>query len=215
MIRKEKLKKIVLDNKHYDIDIYRLIESGALDSIISNLKNNTIIENNYDKENINYNQHIIMLLHNFVHFFKSNFKDLCPFFEFILENIFRDNADIFINYLSENKSVNNEKNFKYYELWNYKLSIVNFIKNTHFSSVKKLFDDNNISIKEINKYSDKEVKNIFDILKNVISSSTIDIALPFDNVYKYIDNPNITEEIKERILIRFNELFEELITNNL
>lgn len=215
MIRKEKLKKIVLDNKHYDIDIYRLIESGALDFIISNLKNNTIIENNYDKENINYNQHIIMLLHNFVHFFKSNFKDLCPFFEFILENIFRDNADIFINYLNEDKSVNNEKNFKYYELWNYKLSIVNFIKNTHFSSVKKLFDDNNISVKEINKYSDEEVKNIFDLLKNVISSSTIDIALPFDNVYKYIDNPNITEEIKERILIRFNELFEELITNNL
>lgn len=209
MERKELLKKIVLDNSRYDIEIYRIIDSGVLDLIIPKLKENQII---YNKENrsVDFNEHIIMLLNNFVHFLKSNFKEICPFFEYILKRLIKENISLFLNYLSEDKYVNCSENFDYYELWNYKLSISNFIKNTYFSSVKKLFDDNNISVKEINKYSNREIKNIFDLLKSIANHSTIDIALPFDNVYKYINNSNISESIRANIFVKFDELFNEL-----
>lgn len=209
MERKDILKKIVLDNGRYDVEIYRIIDSGVLDSIIPKFKENKII---YNEENIvvDYNEHIVMLLNNFVHFFKSNFKCLCPYFEYVLNCLIRENSNLFLNYLNENKYVNCSENFDYYELWNYKLSISNFIKNTYFNSVKNLFDDNNISVKEINKYSNREIKNIFDLLKSIANHSTIDIALPFDNVYKYINNSNISESIRANIFVKFDELFNEL-----
>lgn len=213
MSRKERLKKIVLNNRCYDIEIYRIIDSGILDSIIPKLRKKPII---YYEENkfVDFDEHIVMLLHNFIHFFKSNFRDLCPYFDYVFKCLLRENSNLFLNYLNEGKFVNSSDNFNFYALWNCKLSIANFVKNTYFSSVKKLFDDNNISIKEINKYSDEEIKNIFDILKGIVNSSTIDVALPFDNVYVYAKSFNISENVRTNIFMKFDELFSELFNSS-
>ncbi len=88
-----------------------------------------------------------MLLNNFVHFFKINFKNLCPIFCYVLQNIVRRNENFFLKYLMNVKSVSAENNFHYYELWSYKLSVANFIKNTCFISVSKFFKNNKLAIK--------------------------------------------------------------------
>lgn len=75
MKRIKKLKKIILTNNFYDIEIYRLLDSRVFDSIIGS----KVLK----KHKLKYhelNEHLVKLLNNFVHFFKSNFKNLSPFF---------------------------------------------------------------------------------------------------------------------------------------
>lgn len=114
----------------------------------------------------------------------------------------------------ENKSVSEEDNFYYYEVWNYKLSIANFIKNTCFDSISKFFKDNNLAIKNIDDYNEKEIYKIFTLLKNITNSIEVDIALPFDNISIYLENSNISEELKKIFYLEFDNLFAELIKSN-
>lgn len=211
MSKKEILKKMVLDNSRYDVEIYRIIDSGVLDSLIPKLKEKQII---YNKENrsIDFNEHKIMLLNNFVHFFKSNFKELCPYFEYVFERLIKENQNLFFNYLNEDKYVNCSENFDYYMLWNYKLSIANFVKNTYFSSVKELFKKNNLPIKEINKYTNKEIKDIFYLLISIKNNNIdLELSILFDDVSYIFDNTNITTELKTDLLIKIDNLLRDTI----
>lgn len=211
MKRKAILKKIVLNNSRYDTDIYRIISSGILDTIIPKLNEKPII---YNEENkiIDFNEHIIMLLNNFIHFFKLKFKELCPFFEYVLKRLIKENLDLFLNYLNEDKYVNCSENFSYYELWNKKLCIANFIKNTYFNSVEELFKKNNLTIKEIDKYTNKEIKDIFNILISIKNSNTdLELSILFDDVSYIFENTNISTELKTTLLIEINNLLKETI----
>lgn len=211
MSKKEILKKIVLDNSRYDVEIYRLMDSDILDTIIPKLKEEQKIYNEENKS-IDSNEHLIMLLNNFFHFFKSNFKELCPFFDYVIKILIKENLELFLNYLNEDKYVNCSENFFYYKLWNYKLCIANFIKNTCFKSVEDLFKRNKLPIKKVEEYSTKEIENIFNLLISIKNNNIdLELGILFDDVSYVFEDSNITTELKADLLIKIDNLLKDTI----
>jgi hypothetical protein len=169
MNRKDELNQIILKNDYYDMSIYKVINSGVLDEIIKKINNEDVPCDVNPNEITSSNEQFLGLLNRFVIFFKKNFCGLSEYTDESIKELIQSNINEFSNYLLSKHYLGDNKYIRFFEESLNRLAISNFVKNTEYSyELKKLFKDENIKIKNIDKYTFNEVMKISDLLSDLV-----------------------------------------------
>jgi len=218
--RKEKMKEIVLSEKHFssDIYIYRMLEYENLDYLIRKLDNQKVkcYKPFFKKEYLESEEYFVYLLSCFISFFENYFPFLSRSKSFILSSIFENQKNCL--FLLTKKSWFDSDNKEYF-LYEMKKSI---ILNT-FKTLKISYNDSKIIIKYFKKYNINfdtfnidnpvHINNLFNAIINItkFNYNHPEIFYLFKNPYIINEPLHNKEEYQRNNLLSLKTIIEYFI----
>lgn len=166
-IKKNKLikqtKKINIGNS---LLIFKIIESGILDSSIKKIGGVPIYSNNkpvLKKDYVDSYNHYVYVLDNFIHYFYDNFNYNIDSEYEIIAACLKNNSDILLC----NKYVFDNDNIKYYRREYDKIIVSNFYYNicTFKEELNEYFEDFSVKVDKLNIDDANDIEKLLNILK--------------------------------------------------
>jgi len=194
-MEKEKLKEILLSKGNYDAEIYRLLVTPELDNILTKIDDSKVVSNVNPNEIISAEEQVVMLLNRYFNFFKEKYYHLNPIYAYIIQNLINQNEDLFYNYLSVKYYLGDGNYRRFFEDSLNRLSISNFVKNAKYiPELNNFFKSKRIKVKDIEKYTFKEVLKI----SKLLSGFTLAIKNQFFTLYLFLDLKKIFDNSKNK-----------------
>lgn len=213
-MKKQLIKEIVLSKCCYDANIYHLLQSGVLDSIIDNLDNKGVPCNVNPKNIVSSEEQFVSLLNRFFSYFKQTYHNIEPHYNFVFRELILGNINLFSTYLTSKHYLGDNRYIRFFEENLIKLSIANFIKNCScFDILKQFMHENNIKTKTIENYSYKELQKIAKILSDMTLCHQNNFHLPllFTNLESIIHKDDISNNYREQIIKDLSIKYEIII----
>lgn len=230
-IRKMQLNETLFKNKlrltHIHL-INNLINENKIDNLIYRITNPKalIYSCNGNKEYFDANEQFLVLLNNFISYFRTNFYFINTEFDYIIESLLKNSNPTFTKFLLSKNYIGNNDFINYYDYNLKRLITHNFYKNLkllskHSEFIKSFFKDKklNININLIN--TTNGLERLFIYLKKlcVANVKNINLILLFDDINVYINDmkvkrPNVIEETIYYDVIKYYIREWEIIINN-
>ena len=218
--RKEKLKEIVLEAKHFDSEmyIYRMIDYGYINHLIKKLDDTkiTCYKPVYGTKSLSSEEYFIYLLTAFMGYFRRNFPYVCHSEKAIWMLIFENHENG--QFLLTKKDYHNNENLSYF-LYEMKKTIVSnpleVLKYSYKDSniIKEYFNRFNIDFDKFSIDNQKDVDKLFNAIVELAkyNSDHPEIAFLFRNPYIINEPLGDREEYLKVNLIALKVLIETLI----
>lgn len=206
---KENLKFILLhSNNHYDLTIYRIVESGCLDFFLTEI-DNVPVTDFATKTTISANEQIIKLLDRLIIILKKEFIGNLPIQqEVIIKTIITSNQQKVKQYLKLKYCLNHSDYSNVINKQIYEIIVSNFCKNSQYvPALKELFRENNINL---DKLDAKTLNKVRHILKEIVecNKNEVHTMYLFSDI-SYIINNEI--DFKQNIDYIQNKIIENYV----
>lgn len=200
--KKQQLEKIILESRYpYSLLVYKLIHQNCFKKTINKIDNIGVPCNVNPKEIVPADEQFIRLLDRFIEFFDNTFyflhNDSYLYIKRIIETNYKELEKFLLSkhYLGDNDYID------FFDDSIYRIIITNFVKNISFvPNLKKLFINEEIPIKKINRYTLEEVRKIKDLLSDIVlanTKNTFNSILLFEDINGSISK--ILKQMKKKI----------------
>lgn len=189
--KQQRLEKIILESDYpYSILTYKLINQGYFKKSINKIDNVGVPSNVKPNEITSADEQFLQLLNRFIEFFDDSFyflhSDSICYIHMIIETNYKELEKYLLSkhYLGDNNYID------FFQDSIYRIIVSNFIKNTVVSkTLKNLFKNNKIPIKDVKDYTLDEILKINDLLSDIVlanAKNTFAAILLFDDIDKNI-----------------------------